>query len=91
MCELAAGVRWIQDAVSRNLVFASQLSTETNAQYIHLASPVHFVAMVAAVGDHDVPVLRHGHALGTVQRAGEGVDEGEEGAGRVKHLKRSRL
>ena len=58
---------------------------------LHLASPVHLVAMVPAVGDHDVPVLRHGHALGTVQRAGEGVDEGEEGAGRVKHLKRSRL
>ena len=51
-------------------------------------SPVHLVAVVSAVGDHDVPVLRHSDALRPVERAREGVDEGEEGSGRVEHLRR---
>ena len=67
------------------------MQSQSGHALLHLASPVHFVAVVPAISDHDVPVLRHGHALGTVQRAGEGVDKGEEGARRVKHLMKGRM
>ena len=51
-------------------------------------SPVHFITVVSAVCDDDVSVLRHGDALRAVQRARQSVDEGQEGARRVKHLRK---
>ena len=44
--------------------------------------------MVPAVCDDDVPVLRHGDALRAVQRARQRVDERQEGARGVKHLRK---
>lgn len=52
----------------------------------HRRAPIHLVAVISAVCNDDVSVRRHGDALRPVQRAGEGVDKGEEGPGRVEDL-----
>ncbi len=51
-----------------------------HGELVFFFSPIEFEAVVPAVGDDDVPVRRNGQALGTVQWAGQGVDERQEGA-----------
>ena len=49
--------------------------------------PIQFEAVIPAVGNHNVTFLGNGHSLRTVQRAPQGIDEGQERALRVKDLK----